>query len=272
MAREHRILAALEPTEMPVPRPIALCEDSEVTGSPFYVMEHVDGQVVANAEEAGGLRAGVRTALGNALVDTLALLHDIDVEAIGLGDLGRKGSYVERQLWRWQRQWEQARVREMPLLQEVHDELARRVPDQTRVALVHGDYRLDNAITGSDGQLRAVLDWELATLGEPLADLGLLLVYWVQPGEDALGLDAPSMAGGFPTRAELVERYRRATGEDRDVKYFMALGHWKLACINEGVHARVRAGALGASGHDPEVIALQATRRTVVAARILEDA
>ncbi|MCK4176510.1 phosphotransferase family protein [Aciditerrimonas ferrireducens] len=249
MAREHRILSALKGSAVPVPTPLALCQDPAVNGSPFYVMAFVEGYVLRDAEsavrwlpEAARHRAGLR------LAEVLAELHAIDVDAVGLGDLGRREGYVERQLRRWITQFRQSEVpgESLPaVVEEVHERLAARVPEQRATAIVHGDYRLDNAILGPDGEVRAVLDWEICTLGDPRADLGLLMVYWAEPGEPpALVGVSPTTAPGFPSRQELLARYAATSGtEPEDLPYFMAFGYWKLACILQGVHARYAAGA-----------------------------
>jgi len=249
MGREHRMIRALEPTPVPVPAPLAFCEDAEVTGAPFYVMSFVDGVVLEGADDAERhLDAPARARAGRSLVDVLADLHQIDPDAVGIGDLGRKDGYVDRQLRRWQAQFEKSRTREIRAMDEAHRLLASRVPPQRRTGIVHGDYRLGNCLVGPDGALRAVLDWELCTLGEPLADLGWVLAWWAEPGEspEHLGRSVPSTAPGFADRATLVERYAERTGADvADVDFYVALAYWKLACIGEGVFARYSAGVMG---------------------------
>lgn len=275
MAREHGIVSALRDTAVPVPRAFGLCADESVSGAPFYVMEHVDGVVPRDeATVAATFDLAARAAASHALVDVLVALHGVDPEAVGLGRLGRGHGYVERQLARWRRQWEQSKTRELPAITEVHRRLSANVPAQDRVAIVHGDYRLDNLILSPAGEVRAVLDWELCTLGDPMADLGLLHVYWSEPGDDTLPLGtAPTRLPGFPTRAELAAAYERGAGRPVDqLDFFVALGYWKLAVILEGVYARFAAGAYG---HDdqswrafPEVVvrladlALAAAERT----------
>jgi aminoglycoside phosphotransferase (APT) family kinase protein len=248
MVREHGIISALRGTEVPVPRALGLCADETVNGAPFYVMEHVDGVVPRDeATVAATFDLAARAAASRALVDVLVALHGVDPEAVGLGALGRGDGYVERQLARWRRQWEGSKTRELPLIEEVHQRLAARVPAQERVAIVHGDYRLDNLILSPAGEVRAVLDWELCTLGDPRADLGLLLVYWSEAGDDTLPLGtAPTRLPGFPSRAELAAAYARQAGRPVDrLDFFVALGYWKLAVILEGVYARSAAGAYG---------------------------
>jgi aminoglycoside phosphotransferase (APT) family kinase protein len=250
MGREHRILAALQATDVPVPPLVGLCEDVEVNGAPFYVMDFVDGAIVRSRASAESLDIAARRHAGAQLTDVLARIHNVDVDAVGLGDLGRKEAYLERQLKRWHRQWEQSKTRDLPVVDRVHAELTARQPEQVGATIVHGDYRLDNCLVGPDGSITAVLDWELCTLGDPLADVGLLLVYWSEPDDEfaALG-DAATTLEGFPTRSELASAYAAASGRDvADIDYYMAFGYWKLACILEGVHARYRAGVMGESG------------------------
>jgi aminoglycoside phosphotransferase (APT) family kinase protein len=250
MGREHRIISALFPTAVPVPEPLAFCEDPEVNDAPFYVMSFVEGVVLDSQEDAERHLDGVgaRARAGCSLVDVLADLHAVDPDAVGLGELGRKEGYVERQLRRWQRQFEAARSRDIPAMDEVHKRLSERVPPQRRTGIVHGDYRLGNVLVGPDGELQAVLDWELCTLGDTLADIGWVAAWWIDAGESAehLRRTVPSTAPGFESRAALVERYAERTGADlSNLDFYIALGYWKLACIAEGVYARYRAGVMG---------------------------
>ncbi|MGH2945027.1 MAG: phosphotransferase family protein [Solirubrobacteraceae bacterium] len=245
MAREHRILTGLARAAFPAPAPVALCEDTTVTGAPFHVMGHVDGPVVRDERDAErAVPESERARLGAAVIDTLVALHALEPDALGLGDLSRRDGYAGRQLRRWMRQWEASRTRELPVMAEVHDCLSQRVPEQTEAGIVHGDYRLDNLILSPhEPGVAAVVDWELSTLGDPIADLGLLLVYWAEPSDEIVPLTrAPTRVAGFPSRDELVERYARASGRDvSSLPFFVALGYWKLAAILEGVNARSRA-------------------------------
>ncbi|MGH9082596.1 MAG: phosphotransferase family protein, partial [Acidimicrobiales bacterium] len=235
MAREHRIISALGPTPVPVPRTYGLCRDESVTGGAFYVMEFVDGLVLRSAAVAeGAMGAGARRAAGDSLADTLAALHDVDPDATGLGDLGRRGGYVERQVRRWTEQFRQsagdvARSGGTALVEQVGAELAARVPPQRATTIVHGDYRLDNTVMRPDGTVAAVLDWELCTLGDPMADVGLLADYWAAPtdgGGPLLGPHSASTLPGFCTREELLARYARTSGRDvSGVGYFAAFGY-----------------------------------------------
>ncbi|HEY3809835.1 MAG TPA: phosphotransferase family protein, partial [Acidimicrobiales bacterium] len=256
MTREHRIISAMGPAGVPVPPALGLCLDESVNGAPFYVMGFVDGVIARSeveVEECLGLAA--RHQSGLALVDTLAQIHAVDPDSVGLGDLGRKEGYIARQLRRWFANY-QAAVESrggdvLADIDDLHEQLAAHVPEQGPASVVHGDYRLDNCIVARDGHMLAVLDWELCTLGDPLADLGQLLVYWPAPGEfSALG-HAPTLAPGFPTRAELTERYAAATGRILDqLGFYTAFAYWKLACILEGVYSRYLAGAMGDDGFD----------------------
>src|SRR6266498_4445431 len=248
MGREHRIISALRDTPVPVPEAVGLCPDPSVTGAPFYVMRYVDGIVPRDeATVAGAFDERQRATASMSLVEALVALHRVDPDAVGLGGLRRRDGYVGRQLRRWSRQWEQSRTRELPAIEEVGRRLAARVPPQGAATIVHGDYRLDNLILSPAGEVLAVLDWELCTLGDPLADVGLLMVYWSEPGDDVLPLDSTVTAlPGFPSRAEVADAYASASGRDlAQLDFYVAFGYWKLAAILEGVYARFAAGAYG---------------------------
>jgi aminoglycoside phosphotransferase (APT) family kinase protein len=256
MRREHTIITALGPAGVPVPPALGLCLDETVTGAPFYVMGFVDGVIVRTEKEAEEwLAAQARRRAGLALIDTLGQIHAVDPDAAGLGDLGRKDGYIARQLRRWYANYQAARQSRggetNPDIEAVHDELATRIPEQVAATVVHGDYRLDNCIITTTGDVLAVLDWELCTLGDPLADLGQLLVYWPAPGEYSVLGHSPTLAPGFPSRAELQARYAAATGRDLgQLDFYLAFAYWKLACILEGVYSRYVAGAMGDDGSD----------------------
>jgi aminoglycoside phosphotransferase (APT) family kinase protein len=249
MGREHRVISALAGTPVPVPATFGLCQDEAVTGAPFYVMAYVDGIVPRDeATVAAGLDEPARAAAADSLVDALVALHEVDPDQVGLGELGRRSGYLERQLARWQRQLEQSRTRPLPALDEAHRRLAANLPAQVGPArIVHGDFRLDNVVLSPAGQVLAVLDWELCTLGDPLADVGLLLVYWAEPGDQTLPLGtAPTVMPGFPGRAALTEAYATRSGRDlSQLDLYVAFASWKLAVILEGVVARHAGGAYG---------------------------
>jgi aminoglycoside phosphotransferase (APT) family kinase protein len=244
MAREFRIIAALAASDVPVAPALGLCVDKAVNGSPFYVMEFVDGLVLNDAEDAARMAVSHRQRLGLDVIDVLVALHSIDPDAVGLGNLGRKEAYLERQLKRWTKQWEAAKTHEVPEMDAARALLAERMPQQQGAAIVHGDYRLGNMLTG-DGRIRAVLDWELCTLGDPLADVGFLMNDWIGAGEFA-NSTAPTSAGGFPTREALLAHYVAGTGRDlSDIGYYRAFQHWRLAAIGQGVYKRYLVGAMG---------------------------
>ena len=250
MSREHKIISALGPTDVPVAPAVGLCMDESVNGAPFYVMDFVDGIVVRDVPTAQSIPPEARRRAGTSIADTMAKIHAVDPDAVGLGDLGKKEGYIARQLKRWYGQWNQSKTRELPAIDEVHDALAARIPEQGPAAIVHGDYRLDNCMTDDQGEVIAVLDWEICTLGDPLADVGLLMVYWNEPDDEHSALPtAPTMVEGFPSRKEMLDRYAEVSGRDlSDVDFYVAFGYWKLACIVEGVYARYIGGAMGGEG------------------------
>jgi aminoglycoside phosphotransferase (APT) family kinase protein len=252
MAREHRVVSAMEGTGVPVPPVAGLCEDESVNGAPFYVMEFVRGPVLRGVSEAEAAfpAEGDRRAIGFRVADTLAQIHAVDPDAVGLGDLGRREDYVARQLRRWYGQWEKSKTRELAAIDRVHERLSARIPAQDGVSIVHGDYRLDNMILADSGEVAAVVDWELCTLGDPMADVGTLMAYWPDPEQAGISLGQPAnLAPGFPSRAEIAGRYAEASGRDiSELDFYLALGYWKLAIILEGVLARMAAGGYGKEG------------------------
>jgi aminoglycoside phosphotransferase (APT) family kinase protein len=277
MGREHRIISALGPTPVPVAPALGYCGDDAVNGAPFYVMAFVDGLVLRDRDEAeAALSVEARATAGESLVDTLAAIHAVDPVAVGLGELGRHEGYVARQLKRWYGQWNQSKTRELPDVDRVHDALSARIPDQGKACIVHGDYRLDNTMLAPDGHVRAVLDWEICTLGDPLADVGLLYVYWTGPGDaETAWAGNATTAPGFADRADLMARYTKVAGRDlAELDFYVSFAFWKLACILEGVYARYLGGALGA-GRDPAEFApfkVQVERAAAQAALHLEGA
>jgi aminoglycoside phosphotransferase (APT) family kinase protein len=249
MAREHKVVSALGTTDVPVAPVVGLCEDEGVSGgAPFYVMDFVEGPILRGLAEAEIFpERGDRRAIAYRVADTLATIHAVDPDAVGLGDLGRKEDYVARQLRRWGGQWEKSKTRELEAIDSVHERLSARIPKQGPATIVHGDYRLDNMILTPSGEVAAVVDWELCTLGDPMADVGLLMAYWPDREQADIALGQPAnLAPGFPDREELAARYAERSGRDlADLDFFVALGYWKLAIILEGVYARYAAGGYG---------------------------
>ncbi len=249
MGREHRVVSALAATPVPVPSIAGHCEDDSVIDAPFYVMDFVEGPVLRGRADADPYDEATRRAIGERVVDTLVAIHSVDPDAIGLGDFAKRDDYVARTLHRWSGQWEKSKTRELPLVDEVHDRLAARIPEQGLATIVHGDYRLDNMILTPEADgVAAVVDWELCTLGDPLADVGLLLVYWAEEGDGVIPLEPATMAPGFPSREVARKRYAELSGRDlSEIDFYVALGYWKLAIILEGVFARYKAGQYGQS-------------------------
>ena len=248
MSREHRIIAGLQRSNVPVPTTWGLCADEAVNDAPFYVMAFVEGHVVRDLADAeSALTPAARRQASESLVDTMAAIHAVDLDACGLAELGKHEGYIARQLKRWYGQWNDQKTRDIPAIDHVHDALSQRIPEQGPATLVHGDYRLDNCIVDNDGYIRAVLDWEICTLGDPLADLGLLQVYWTGPGDDASAWGgSATTADGFLDRVDLIERYARVSGRDlSQLPFYVSFAYWKLACILQGVYYRYLGGALG---------------------------
>ena len=240
MGREHRVMRALAPTTVPVPEMVHHCPDPAVLGAPFYLMSEVPGRVYREPAELTGLGpAGVRD-LAFRLVDILAELHAVDPAEVGLADFGRPDGFTARQVRRWKRQLDASRSRDLPGIEELHSRLAAAVPGNQAGVIVHGDFRLDNVLVGPDRTVRAVLDWEMSTLGDPLTDLALLLLY-------AGRIDAP----GQPDGAELAGHYARRSGRRlADLDWYLAFAAFKLAVILEGVHYRYVHGQTVGAGFD----------------------
>jgi len=247
MAREYRVMSALARAGVPVPGTVLYEADVSVIGAPFFVMEYVDGLVVRSDADADGLTESEAARAADDLVDQLAALHEVGPEPAGLARLGRPDGFLERQVHRWLRQWHDSggTARSLPL-DQLAERLATRLPRPQRAAIVHGDYRLDNAIlTAHDrGRIAAIIDWEMATLGDPLADLGLLLTYWSPVSARVTGDGHPVSAHpGFPGAGRLVDRYRERTGlRLDDISWYLAFGHYKLAVIAQTIHARYLQG------------------------------
>jgi len=260
MSREWRILEALHAhpeAGVPVPAPRAYCADPEVLGAEFYLMDFAEGRILRGPEDARGLeRAECRVAT-ESLVDVQVAMHRLDPERVGLGDLGRRENYVERQLARWRKQAEAVKTRDLPRMEALHDTLAACVPPQQAVGLVHGDYRFDNTVLDASHRVSAVLDWELCTLGDPVADFVWSILYWSEPGEVGdFGSPSPTRHPNFPRRSDVMALYEERSGFDLSFfDYYVAFSWWKMACLVEGVVARLRAGAGGGMAvHSPEQV------------------
>ncbi len=254
MAREYRVLAALDGTDVPVPHPYVLCEDTDVIGAPFYVMEKVDGIILRTPEETARLDKDVACRCSIELVDVMARIHGVDYERVGLGDFGHPDGFVERQVRRWGEQWERSKTRELPAIDELARRLRAALPPSPPPTIVHGDYRLDNTMLAADdpGRIVAVLDWEMATLGDPLTDVGLFLLYWGQ-GDAQIIATGRNVATdtGFISRDEVIDRYAATSGRSVDnLDFYVVLAAYKLAIIVEGIHARFLMGKTLGSGFE----------------------
>jgi aminoglycoside phosphotransferase (APT) family kinase protein len=252
MGREHRVISALEDTAVPVPRTYLLCEDDAVLGAPFYVMEKVGGTPYRRAAQLEAIGAERTRDLCLRMVDVLATLHDVDPAAVGLGDFGRPEGFLARQVRRWKKQLDSSYSRELPGMEELHTRLESSVPEQQPAAIVHGDYRLDNLLVGDDDAITAVLDWEMATVGDPLTDVALLVVYRGVAKEDVAGAvaDAPT-APGFLTAEEMLGRYAERCGRDLSTMgFYVALAYFKLAVVLEGIHYRYTQGKTVGAGFE----------------------
>lgn len=256
MWREYRIIEGLWPTAVPVAEPIAYCDDRAIAETHFYVMAKVEGQALyTGAIVAGWLDERARRRAGESFVDVLAALHSIDPDDVGLGDLGRHDGYIARQLKTWYGSW----TASVPFaghdddrVHELHAMLAANIPEQGPARVVHGDYGPHNTLFSQSGEVRAVLDWEIATLGDPLADFAYSINAWTEPGDVGVyGSDPPTSLPGFPSRADLIDRYAAATGADlSNLAYYRCFNAWKTACILHGVYARYRAGQKSTEGVD----------------------
>lgn len=256
MQREWSLISSLAPTGFPVPEALGFCDDKDITGALFYVMGFADGKPLYTRQEVEErIAPEQRPALAHTFIDTLAQLHALDPDEIGLGELGKKDDYIGRQINTWYRSW-QASIEpaghDDPRAHELHEYLLANRPEQGKARVVHGDYGFHNCLIGSDGNVVAVVDWEISTLGDPLADLGYTLKTWPESADDVpADKDLPTSAGGFPLRAELAERYAERTGRSIDMlDYYVGFNHWKMAAILLGVYARYRAGQKSIEGVD----------------------
>ncbi|WP_455354705.1 phosphotransferase family protein [Streptomyces sp. SYSU K217416] len=251
MKREHRVIDALHGTAVPVPTPVLLCEDDTVIGSPFYVMEFVDGTPYRTADELAALGPQRTRDAVLALADTLVDLHAVDPAAVGLADFGRPQGFLDRQLRRWGKQLDASRNRELAGIDELHAALGRELPASPAPTVVHGDFRLDNVLIGSDDSIKAVLDWEMSTLGDPLTDLGLLAMYSAPLDLPDSPVSTTAGAPGHPTPRELIERYAARSGRDTSaISWYTAFAWFKLAVILEGIHYRYTQGQTVGAGFD----------------------
>ena len=254
MGREYKVLTALAPTDVPVPATLAFCEDVAVNDAPFYVMELVDGRILRTGTDIASLSHDDARRCSEELIDVLAAIHAVDYEAVGLGDFGHPDGYVERQVRRWGEQWERSKTRELPAIDELAQRLRAALPVSPSPTIVHGDYRLDNTMLAPDDPARivAVLDWEMATLGDPLADLGLYLLYYVRDDAQTGNVGATiSTDAGFLSRDDVVDRYAKESGRDvSQLDFYEALAAYKLAIILEGIHARFLMGKTVGEGFE----------------------
>jgi aminoglycoside phosphotransferase (APT) family kinase protein len=273
MGREHKIISALGLTDIPVAPALGLCQDKSVNEADFYVMGFVEGQVYTSSLQAENIPVADRSALGLNIIDTLVQLHRIDPDRIGLGDLGKKEDYVARQVRRWTKQYENTKTDDIPEMEELARLLKDKMPVQVGSAIAHGDYRPGNLMI-NDNRVAAILDWELCTLGDPLADLGYLLNWWYRPDEVALGEkdDAPTAIEGFPSRQELIDYYAENTGRDlSQINYYRALSYWRLAAIYQGVYKRYLEGAMGESDSSGELFMTQFMERMLRVSNLALD-
>jgi len=252
MGREYRVMSALRGTDVPVPRTLAMCLDADVIGAPFYLMEYVEGTPYRHAAELEALGPERTRTLSTRLVDTLATLHEVAPESVGLGDFGRPEGYLDRQLATWKRQLDASKSRALPAAEELHARLSRAVPAGSRPSIVHGDYRLDNVLTDADDRLVAIIDWEMATLGDPLTDLALLVMYQrlgdLLEGDNVA--DAAS-APGFLRENDILQRYSTRSNHDlSNFGFYLGLAAFKLAAIAEGIHYRHLQGQTVGAGFD----------------------
>lgn len=257
MGREHTVMAALAPTDVPVPQMLAHCEDADVIGAPFYVMEKVEGTPYGRAAQLAPLGPDRTRAITERMVDTLATLHAVDFRSVGLGDFGRPDGYLERQISRWKKQLDSSRSRDLPGMDDLIARLESTIPTASDGTIVHGDFRLDNLLVNDTDQIAAVLDWEMSTLGDPLTDVAVLLAYQqlaeVAPQSGAgaaMVTDAP-LAPGYLSRDDVLKRYTEQSGRDvSDIGFHLGLAFFKLAVILEGIHYRHAHGQTVGAGFD----------------------
>lgn len=267
--REAFVLSAFADTDVPVPRVDARCDDTTVTGAPFYLMGFVDGFPLETAADAERITPERRRDAGFAMVDALAAIHRVDVDNTDLQTLARPGSFVQRQLRRWRAQFHAVTTRSIPMIDEVADRLAAKAPEDEHRGFVHGDFRAGNLLFDPAGRVRAVLDWELCTVGDVRADLGWLISSWTS---DTALWWKPSPGDGFPTADELLTRYQEASGRAvPDVHYFEGFALWRLACIAEGVYTRFSGDAMAGQEIDVDTLGQRVINLVEAAHRTLDD-
>lgn len=248
--REHRVVSALASTSVPVAPVVGRCADPDVTGAPFYVMQFVEGTVLHDRSAAEALPVASRRRAGHAMIDVLVALQAVDPDTVGLGTFAKRTDFLGRQLRRWHAQWKSSETPLLPQMTELHDWLVANQPVEGPSVIVHGDFRLGNAIHRGNGTIAALLDWELCTLGPRDADLSYLLRSWADPTtkDDS---DVASAADGFPDRRALIYRYERTSGNEAgDLDYWTAFHAWRSACIVAGVYTRYKTGQMGEPGGD----------------------
>ena len=269
--REHRVLAALQATPVPVPPVEGACSDVSVIGAPFYVMRWVAGRIVDRLSILDDVlpTPESRERAAFSLIDGLAELHRLDVDAVGLGELGQRLDYVTRQLSRMRLVWDKTKTREFPLIESLHARLLATKPEQRHTGLVHADYRFGNMILNPDGSVAAVLDWEVCALGDVLTDLAFVLNNWDEPGDpwpDVWMEVAPTRAGGFPSRDRIVARYAARTGfAVENIDYYRAFGYWRIAIIAEGIKRRYETGAMASHASDAAALDSRVRARAALA-------
>ena len=280
MSREYRVMSGLGSTAVPVPQMLHFCADADVLGQPFYVMERVEGHIVTTVLPAGYESAEARAHLSNGLIDVLAALHTVDYAAAGLSEFGRPDGYLARQVSRWGKQWDATRIEGLTAVDDLAAALTAQLPTAQRTSIVHGDYRLDNTMLHptEPGRINAVLDWEMSTLGDPLADLGILLVYWAQESDPDLRKEGAPVGAvtslpGFLTRDEVASGYATRSGLDvTELPWYVAFGFFKLAVVCAGIAMRVKFGAMvgdGFDGYEERVAPLTELGRATLADRKL---
>ena len=245
-SREYKIIDELSKNNLKVPKPIFLYTKKDITEDDFYIMEYVEGKTISDNIEAKLLSSDEKQTISNSFIETIADIHNFDVVNSKLNDLGKHEGYVERQLNRWTKQFEAQKVREIEDLEFATEMLFQNIPKQQKISIVHGDYRLDN-VRVNNGKVAAVVDWELCTIGDPLADLGTIIASWSNSKEkDTPFIYSPTLSDGFLSRSELLEIYSNNSDLDlKNIEFYVRLSYWKHAMIMEGVYVRYSRGSYG---------------------------